>query len=149
MNQAIAQPAITRVVEGERVRLRRMLKTYLAELGVESAYPHFDLYWREDGRYPYWIEVGESNVGFALVRQMENGACEVAEFYIEPSWRRQGVGAHAAKALFAAHPGSWQVCTFPLSPSSQAFWAKAVPFGAQRQIRDQRSVFLFTVANAV
>lgn len=131
------------------MRLLFRLQEYLKELGGESEYPYFDLYWRERGRYAYWIKVSGCIAGFALVRRSATGVTEIAEFSVDEPWRRRGVGQIAARALFDAHPGSWQVQSFPLDGASEAFWMKAVPPDAQRVKNETNSVFLFDVGAAV
>ncbi|MEJ8840456.1 GNAT family N-acetyltransferase [Ramlibacter sp. AN1133] len=149
MVDAAAQLVVATVPEVDRVLLASMLRDYLEELGAESKYPYLDLYWRESGRYAYWIKVSGDIAGFALIRQTEGGTNEVAEFFVGGPWRRRGVGRAAAKALFAAHHGLWQVRSYPLSPASESFWEKVVPSNAQRVRDEQCSVFFFTVGAAV
>ena len=106
----------------------RLLSAYLAELGVQSAYPYLALYWQEPERFPYVIVAGSEIVGFALVREV--GAAphfEMAEFYVMPSRRRIGFGRRAACELFAIHCGSWRVNAMPSSAQAQAFWASVLP----------------------
>ena len=138
-------PVVGAVAECQRASLRSMLKVYLAELGAESEYPYFDLYWSEGGRYPYWIKLSDHIVGFALVRRAQGAIAEMAEFSVSKPWRRAGVGLAAARMLFSAHPGPWKVRTFPLNEASEAFWQKAVPVDAQQTKDGQSSVFHFTV----
>jgi predicted acetyltransferase len=149
MSGAIVPPTIASVAKSDRVRLLESLQACLTELGVSADYPSLDLYWREHGRHPYWIRVAGSDAGFALVRRMENGVMEIAEFFVAPPWRRKGVGLASARALFAMHPGTWQIASFPRSAASEAFWAKAVPAGARRLQDGERSVFSFSVHRAV
>lgn len=148
MSDTTVQSHLALVAEADQPRLLESLQAYLTELGAESDYPHFELYWRERSRYPYWIKVAGNDVGFALVRRREDGVFEVAEFYVAAHWRRKGVGLASAKALFATHPGSWEIASFPRNRISAAFWAKAVPPGAQQFKDTERSVFSFTVGDA-
>jgi predicted acetyltransferase len=88
--------------------LRGLLAAYLAELGVQSAYPYLPLYWQEPDRFPYVIGAGSEIVGFALVREVGPvPQFEMAEFYVIPSRRRIGIGRAAASELLALHRGSW------------------------------------------
>jgi predicted acetyltransferase len=104
------------------------LSAYLAELGVQSAYPYLPLYWREPGRYPYVIVANSELVGFALVRTSGVGPqFEMAEFYVMPSHRRIGIGRRAACELFVIHCGDWQVKVMPGSPQAESFWASVLP----------------------
>ena len=97
-----------------REELTALLPGYLRGLGVDAHYPYLPLYWTEAGRFPYLIREQGRTAGFALVRQLpDSGAFEMAEFCVLPDFRARGLGAQAARALFAAHraPGasaSWQ-----------------------------------------
>ena len=132
------------VAHADGTALRAMLQGYLAEIGAAPEYPYFDLYWSEGGRYPYWIKTSGQIVGFALIRRLAADIMEIAEFFVSVPWRRRGIGRAAARALFAAHPGSWLVRTLPMNSNSQAFWTKAVPSGAQQTSDGPRSVISFT-----
>lgn len=149
MGRAAVYPALVPVAEADRVRLAFMLQEYLQELGAGSEYPYLDLYWRERDRHAYWIAVSDQVVGFALVRRVGAGIHEVAEFFVRKPWRRHGVGQAAAMTLFAAHPGCWQVRSYPSSAASHAFWTTAVPTSAHRVRDEQSSVFSFTVGAAL
>jgi hypothetical protein len=85
-----------------------MLERCLLDLGADTDYPYLPLYWEEAGRTPYLFRVGEEAVGFGLVRDMEDGIHEIAEFWIEPPFGFGGNGRNAAIALFQAHPGEWR-----------------------------------------
>lgn len=149
MGDAAAHIRITPVAEADREHLRRMLRVYLEELGADPEYPYLDLYWTEPQRHAYWIQVRDNVVGFALVRRLANGMAEVAEFFIQPAARRQGLGRAAAMALFATHPGRWQIRSFPGNRGSETFWEKSVPSDAQRLKDERGSSFVFTAGAAV
>jgi predicted acetyltransferase len=105
-----------------------LLKAYLAELGVEEAYPYLPLYWQEPNRLPYVIGVGNELVGFALVRDVEVAPLfEMAEFYVVPSYRRLGIGRAAVSELLALHRGSWRIDAVPRNVQAEAFWASVIP----------------------
>lgn len=61
------------------------------------------------GREIYWIEVDGKTSGLVMVRnyagwpQGERGVAEIAEFYVAPEVRRQGVGSAAARLLLTEH----------------------------------------------
>lgn len=118
VDTAAVQTKLALVPEADRVPLMSRLQAYLMELGANSASPYLDLYWRERGRYLYWINAS-GHIGFLLVRQVAGGALEVAEFCVGEAWRRTGVGQAAASALFAAHPGPWRVQASTLKRSRE------------------------------
>ncbi|MDF3935796.1 GNAT family N-acetyltransferase [Pseudomonas citronellolis] len=111
--------------------LAAMLPGYLHELGVDcDLYPYLALYWVEEGRHPYLIRVDGQVAGFALVRRLsEQGLWELAEFYVAGALRRRGVGRSAAWALFAEHPGAWQLNVLTGNRDALAFWLRVVPRG--------------------
>lgn len=109
---------------------------YLHELVPEgpAAYPHLELYWHEAGRMPYLLRVGDEDAGFALVRHHPEIAFhEMAEFYIRPAWRRRGIGAVAARALFARHPGWWHLQVLDSNHPARAFWQRVIPGTPRRE----------------
>ena len=118
----------------DKPALKAMLSTYNAELSpyddvVTPDYPYFDAYWEPgERRYPYLIHMGPELVGFALVRDLEDGDADhsVAEFYILPSARSRGAGVDAAKAVFKQHPGAWTLSMFVRNGPARAFWPKAI-----------------------
>ncbi|WGL93369.1 GNAT family N-acetyltransferase [Serratia marcescens] len=114
----------------QRPLLAAMLSDCLRELGVDGDYPYLPLYWREAGRYPYLMLSDRQTAGFALVRRLDSATVEMAEFYIKPEWRRNGLGQQAAHALFAQHPGGWSLSVSQDNPRGLAFWRAAIPAGA-------------------
>ncbi|BEM13977.1 hypothetical protein SM14VA7_18030 [Serratia marcescens] len=77
----------------QRPLLAAMLSDCLRELGADGDYPYLPLYWREVGRYPYLMLSDRQTAGFALVRRLDSATVEMAEFYIKPKWRRNGLPA--------------------------------------------------------
>ena len=104
---------LERASASDRDVLREELSAYLLEFaeleGVPAplsdeglpAYRWFDLYWSNEDRLPFLIRVSASVAGFCLVRAMDGG-WNIAEFGINPAWRRQGVGGQAVNALARA-----------------------------------------------
>ncbi len=104
----------------QRPLLAAMLSDCLRELGV-------------DGDYPYLMLSDRQTAGFALVRRLDSATVEMAEFYIKPEWRRNGMGQRAARALFARHPGGWSLSVSQDNPRGLAFWRTVVPAGVMTQ----------------
>jgi predicted acetyltransferase len=126
---------ISAVPESEKPKLWEELQNYLAELSklggrtaVNGVFPYryFDAYWREPGRWPFWIKAQEAIAGFALVRKLDDGAFEMAEFYIRPEHRRSGIGAGSARELFARFPGRWHLSEFKENAAAIAFWRRVL-----------------------
>lgn len=138
--------------------LRALLDDYLTELAtydeVDHAYPYFDAYWRERGqRWPWFIHDNENMVGFALVNCFSRSGQHVdhtlAEFCILPQARGHGRGVAAALAVFAQHPGQWELTVFPHNTPAQKFWPKVMLAARARSIEkfdhDGETIFRFRV----
>ena len=118
------------VVAAQAGPIRAMMTPYLEELttGGLTVYPRLALYWEDADRIPYLVRIGTENAGFALVRRHPaTDFREMAEFYIAPAWRRQGVGRDAARALFARHTGWWHLQILETNVAAQAFWRRVIP----------------------
>lgn len=103
------------------------------ELGVGEEW------WKTPGHFPYFIRAGEQLCGFALARRgsVLSGASEVldvAEFFVVRGARRCGVGANAARLLFAALPGEWEVRVRVDNVPALEFWAQAVTCAAGMRV---------------
>ena len=63
----------------------------------------------DSGRELLWIEVDGARAGFAVVRTLPDwpddstNVAEIAEFYVEPAFRRRGAGRAAVEAILADH----------------------------------------------
>ncbi|MBA4179393.1 MAG: GNAT family N-acetyltransferase [Anaerolinea sp.] len=118
--------------------LRRLLELYLYDFTEftgddlnehgEFGYRYLDHYWvpnPDDQRFPFLIRVDGKLAGCALVR-LRRGRYSMAEFFVMRRYRRGGVGAQAAKAVFARFPGDWEVWQLPSNLPAQAFWRKVI-----------------------
>jgi len=124
----------------EKADLRRLLDPYLiahADVvdperhhGDPTDYPHFDGYWAQAERRPFWIRAGDDLAGFALVNRYSPSGlgCDaaVAEFCVLPQWRRAGIGMAAARAVFATTPGQWELQVYQATAPALAFWPRAI-----------------------
>jgi predicted acetyltransferase len=127
-------PDIHLVSEAEKSQLWRELQDYLAELSRVSGKPladefpyrHFDLYWQEPKRWPFWIRLQGRKAGFALVRRGQGGVFDMAEFYVRPEHRRNGIGTASARALFLRFPGRWHVSELAENLPAIAFWRRVL-----------------------
>jgi predicted acetyltransferase len=127
--QAVSESGVEVIlaVLGDQEAVASLLSAYLLEIGAAPTYPYLPLYWSEPGRYPYLVKIGGELVGFALVRSLPlHGQIEMAEFYVVPSKRRQGVGYSAARAVMARHLGEWSIRPLPGSTVALAFWQAVI-----------------------
>ena len=95
---------------GLKPLLRRLLTDYLVEFAVmegvaprldpdgHAPYRYFDDYWTERARVPLAVWRGAELIGFCLLRDAGE-RWQIAEFYVAPAHRRQGVGAAIVDAV--------------------------------------------------
>jgi predicted acetyltransferase len=50
----------------------------------------------------------------------------MAEFFVLRMYRRHGVGSEAARSLFEAHAGAWEVHEVAANTPAQAFWRRII-----------------------
>jgi predicted acetyltransferase len=130
---------LRRIEESERASVCRLIDDYFAELAgyqeraigpVDAAGDQYlPLYWTEPTRHPFFVELNGKAVGFVLVRVISDPAADVAElaeFYIQPGWRRQGLGRHAAIAALNRFPGRWQLQVALKNHIAAAFWPRCI-----------------------
>ena len=76
----------------------------------------------------HFFYVGDALAGFGLVNLNSHSirgevVRNLDDFFVLRKWRRQGVGAAAARLLLSAYPGRWQVNKRTYNPPAMAFWA--------------------------
>jgi len=124
------------VKEEDRSVLRRLLQLYLHDLSEfidtdvdphgEFPYRYLDHYWTEPDRHAFLIRVDGEWAGFALVRACPHW--DMAEFFVMRKYRREGVGREAARLVFAAFPGTWEVRQREANTGATRFWRAAIPY---------------------
>ncbi len=83
----------------DRDQVELLLAEYLFEFdGRTGPYPRLDDYWIDPERIPLLIAADGRAVGVCLVR-VRDGGWSIAEFFVEPSSRRAGVGRAAVETL--------------------------------------------------
>jgi predicted acetyltransferase len=124
----------------EKATLRALFNPYLIEhadlvdpqrrYGDPTEQPFFDLYWREPQRAPLWIMAGEARAGFVLLNAHSPSGLgvdrSIAEFYVQPDFRRHGVGAAAVREALCRHPGQWELQVYKANSRAMAFWPQAI-----------------------
>ena len=126
----------------DKATMRAMLADHLRELRafgpVEEPYPYFDVYWTEATRWPYLIEVAGEPIGFVMVNRWSLSGRgtdhAIGEFYIRSERRRLGHGAEAARRVFLAHPGQWELWIFAANRPAQAFWPTVIASAGGRSL---------------
>jgi predicted acetyltransferase len=123
-------------VHGDDPRLAQLLQRYLREwsavLQVPVSqdglldYPELPLY-HGSGQHAAFLFIDGEPIGFAFAAQDPGGRWHVEDFFIVAEVRRGGVGTRAARALFAARPGTWTLTVRPENPGGLAFWKRVLP----------------------
>lgn len=117
----------------DRTAIVGMLGPYLAELSPQTAqpaeYPYLDRYWEGgQSRWPYLILNEAVIAGFVLVNRHSlvdrPTDFAIAEFYIAPEHRRNGLGSAAFHEAISTHTGQWELCVSTDNQNGQPFWAK-------------------------
>ncbi len=127
---------VVRATAVHRPALARLMQLYLHDLSEFDgddvradgtfSYPYLERYWREASRHPFRILCGDRWAGFALVRDVDAGVREMAEFFVLRKFRRCGVGAAAARLLFREFSGRWRVAQEADNHAAQAFWRRVI-----------------------
>jgi predicted acetyltransferase len=134
--------------------LRQLLELYChdfsafngADVGVDGCYgyPYLDLYWTEVARHPFLFRVDGRLAGFAFVRSGKPH--DMAEFFVLRKYRRSGVGAIAARTVFAQFPGEWQVRELTANSGATAFWRTVIPVSFAEDTNADGPVQHFTIS---
>lgn len=110
------------------------------ELGEDGAFPPYPLdpYWSQPDYWPYLIRKDGHLAGFALVNKSPHlkrpTDAHMGEFFVLRKHRRGGTGTVAAQALFALHPGAWEVAVARRNVPALPFWRGAIE--SYEQARD-------------
>jgi predicted acetyltransferase len=121
---ASEKPVVGRLLELNAYEFSRFDRRALRDDGT-FGYRYLDSYWDDQGRHPYLVLVDGELAGLALVRL--TATWSMAEFLVLPKFRRSGVGTSAARAVFARHPGQWEVREIAGNDDAVAFWRGVIP----------------------
>jgi predicted acetyltransferase len=127
--------AVRLAVPAEKTGVADLMRRYYGELSAFGAHddldPYFDLYWSEPGRWPYLVDVAGATAGFIFVNTYSPSGLgtdfSIAEFYISPGYRRQGIGTAALEYVLIHHPGQWELSILPGNRTAVSFWSRAIP----------------------
>lgn len=137
---------IENATAADRSFLWSLLQQHLDELSVftgshrvdgEHPYPYFDLYWQDASRFAHLIFCDQAVVGFALVNSHvldPASMASIAEFYIRPAFRKQGIGRLAVKGIVDQRPGRWEAKIESGNVAALAFWSKVFAEGKDVRI---------------
>jgi predicted acetyltransferase len=91
--------------------------------------------------HPFLVHADDKLAGFALVKQLSDTAFDMGEFFILRKYRRTGLGAHVACAMFDRFPGTWDVRELPPNLPAQAFWRKIIADYTNGKFEEGRKFF--------
>ena len=94
-------------------------------------YGQLPLYWVEQDRYPFLLEVNGKVAGFVLLRRGssvsgDEDVWDVAEFFILRRYRRRGIGTEGAYQIWRTFPGRWEIRVMEENRPARRFWAKVI-----------------------
>ena len=92
-------------------------------------YGHFDEYFTDPKREALFLYDDDALVGFAMVNPYSCFGGEtdhvMAEFTVFPMYRRRGLAARAAEAIFQGRKGRWEVKFNEQNAAARALWTRA------------------------
>lgn len=88
-------------------------------------------HWSHAGTDVYVLYYQSKPIGFAVINlagtlDNDRQKKDVAEFFIMPKYRHQGIGEWMAKKLFDSYEGTWQVRQLPNLEKARSFWLKTI-----------------------
>ena len=103
------------------------------ELGPDGrfGYVQLPLYWQEQNRYPFLIQVDGHIAGLAFVTQKSRltgdpSVYDMSEFFVARKYRKRGVGTLIAEQMWQRFPGPWEVRVLKNNLPAAAFWRFAI-----------------------
>ena len=132
-------------VDADDERLARLLQLYIhewselvpVEIGLDARFRYDKLPRYRDRESHMALLIVEPiagrPLGFALAMRDDQQRWHVEEFFVIAGARGRRIGAIAAQALFARHPGPWTLTVREENPDALAFWRR-VMLGAEERI---------------
>lgn len=127
---------IRKVKKSEEALLHNLMQFYIYEfskyiskikLESDCTYKPFDLsqYWEEETHHAYFICMEAEVIGFALIESDEK-INTMIEFFVLASYQGKGFGKAAARNLFEAFDGYWNVSQIEKNQPAQDFWRNMI-----------------------
>jgi len=136
-----------------------LLQNYLDELSAygsfDKAYPHFNLYWTDGDRWPYFIQLGNEVIGLCFINKNSPFGYQtdffLAEFYIKPACRKSGHGTKAVQAILEVYKGQWELAFFVKNAAALKFWPVVLSKSGIKDIKviDRANVTVLKFSNKV
>jgi predicted acetyltransferase len=77
-------------------------------------------------KYSVFLQFMERKPSGFVIRGIEEGVSDIAEFYILPCYRKRGYGQKLAFDVFDHFPGSWQVRQIEGATEARNFWRRII-----------------------
>lgn len=125
----------------EKEKLWGIFQKYLHELSQHKhiekdnkgqyIYKYFDNYWQDKGRFPFFILNNGQIIGLIFINNYsvisdETNLHAIAEFYVVPDYRKQGIGREALTQVFSKFKGKWEVDVIGKNKDADIFWGKTI-----------------------
>lgn len=88
-------------------------------------------YWADQDLHPFLFRVDDQLAGFALVQRFsviskQPIVWDIEDFFVMAKYRRLGVGRYAAKQLFEAFQGKWEIRVINGNERALHFWKATI-----------------------
>ncbi len=126
-------------VSSDRVVVDRLVELYLYDYSEFDGfdvdehgmyrYDDLDYYWMEKDREILVFKVNGKWAGFAMISEdvlLDGAQRSIDNFFVMRKYRRQGVGALAARTIFERTPAAWEICILSNNTPACAFWRRMV-----------------------
>ena len=123
----------------DRVVVDRLMELYLYDYSEFDGfdvdehgmyrYDDLDYYWMEKSREILVFKVNGKWAGFAMISEevvLDGAQRSLDNFFVMRKYRRQGVGALAARTSFERTPSAWEISVLPNNAPACAFWRRVV-----------------------
>lgn len=121
--------------ESKKAIMKKYLDEYLEELSQfddnikfddqgTPIYKWFEFYWNDEGRYPFFFYIDDEIAGICLVREVREGAFEIAEFYVRNSFRGNGNAMWFAREIANKFDDEILFSTRCKNLRAVAFWTR-------------------------
>jgi predicted acetyltransferase len=151
------------ITKDEKLQLKKMLLEYFKEIDTSKIiqnptnesldYPYLDNYWTDSDRMAVVILLKNEKIGFVLVNAWTickefNADKSIAEFYIQPQYRRKGIGKWVAQELFNQYKVKWEVKQSSNNLRAIQFWRNTIStfsngnFQEKTLLKDKEAIVL-------
>ena len=146
---------IEKVLEEQKSVLRQMMELYTYDFSEFTdddineygfyGYSHFDQYWTDADRHPFFIKVDNKLAGLVLVFShcyylKGDNIYSIAEFFVLKKYRNKHIGKISAHKIFDKFIGRWEINQHPKNIIAQNFWEKTIDDYTKGQYKIHQSI---------